>query len=169
MISSAESFCNSYSQGADCLLVKARHVTPLEMKSLEYARRTEVIHSFMQYLAPRLVPLRLIFIVRCHCKDFRFAQAFGQYDSVYCRFQIPDVRVGDRLEGGLCQIYFFCIVDTSTSHQDDRSGDYAPQPVPEYFKAFQGTRNCLARESESLFHIFSSLFSNKRSRMHERS
>ena len=78
-------------------------------------------------------------------QGLRFAQAFRENDGVSCRFQIPDVRVGDRLEGGLCQIYFFCIVDTSTSHQDDRSGDYAPQPVPEYFKAlanaWQAERN----------------------------
>jgi hypothetical protein len=85
MISSAESFPHSYSQEVDCLLVRARHVTPPEMKSFEYARRPEILHSSIQDLAPQLVPLGLIFLVRCHCKDFRFAQSFREYDGVSCR------------------------------------------------------------------------------------
>jgi hypothetical protein len=85
------------------------------------------------------VSLRLSFIVRCHRKDFCFAQDFCEYDGVACRFKIPVERVGDLREGEPCPIFFGGIVDTSTSGQDDRSDDYVPQPVPDCFKALVNT------------------------------
>jgi hypothetical protein len=95
-------------------------VTPLEIKSVEYARRPEILHSSIQDRTPPASATPFNINRQMLLQELSFRINSREYDGVFCRFQIPDVRLEDRLDGEPCQIYFGGIVDASVSHQNDR-------------------------------------------------